>query len=237
MAAAPWFAPAGGIAVCLSPTALAAVPAWVQGRSAAAWWALGAVGLLAIASGGAWLTGNRGVFVFTWRPAPWVHLGWAALPLVIVGLREIRRDPGPWFALLPLLLAPSDVPAHLIAVPLFAERARTRGVVNGLLALHLAIGAVGMGLGVQRVAREAAVIERVAQQVDPHDAIEASWSLGVRASLAVTGRPDGLLQRSDPRYCARIPARLWRIADGAVVAVADPGAGCTSGARRDPLLP
>lgn len=236
VAGAQRFALLGAIAVVLSPTSLAAVPGWVHQRSAAAGWGILTAVLLVAISGGAWLLGNRGVLVVHWRPAPWVHLGWLVLPLGLLGPRTCWEERVRLGLLLPLLLAPADVPAHLLAVPLLAERApRTlKAAARVLLAAHLILGGIGMVRGIQQAAREAQVLAQAAARIQPGDGVQSSWSLAVRASLQVAGRPDALLRRSDPTYCTRIPSRLWLLTGTELVLQGDPAAGCPAADRPDP---
>lgn len=185
----PWFlcmvlaleVPAlAALAVAISPTALAGALGW---RS---WSALGAAVVLVLLSGGAWLLGNRGVLVVHWRPDPLAQLMPLVVPLLTVSwTRERARE----LALLaPVLLAPGDVPAYLLAVPFLAEHARGR-----LLAVHVAIGLVWLGLRHDGAVTRTRALQLQAADLRPGDVYEGSWSDRVRLGLLVDGRPDALL--------------------------------------------
>lgn len=212
-----WLAAA---AVAVSPTALLAVPwACAARRSwAPLGWALAAVAALTALSAGGWWTGERGVLT---GPTPLVgrtlgawawHLPWLLAPAVAAAGGDRRLL---W--LVPLALAPPDVPAWLvIGVALGAVGARVRrGWVPVLVAAQLALGMAELGWRAARVRRETQVVERVAAALGPDDGLVAPWSWGARVAVARTGdvygmrwrTPTGFVRDQASAWCDDVPVR------------------------------
>lgn len=183
-------AAAAGLAVAVSPTALLAMP-WVAverggARVLAGPWI--AVAVLTLASGGAWWTGDRGVLTGALLPGRSleVHLLSGLWALALLPRRRAA------LALLPLVLAPPDVPTWLLwglASARHLPRVRwARGLALGTVLLGL------WGLGERRahVAREDRVLRAVAEALRPGDAVEAPWSWGARLGVIASGDPYGV---------------------------------------------
>jgi hypothetical protein len=183
------------LAITVSPTALAA-SGWLALRwrdRRALWPVLTVLGLLVI-SGGAWWSGRRGVGVAAWSLDPVGQL----LPAMVASVLLARRPTAvEGLALLPVLLAPSDVPAGWLGVlAVIAGRPwirpparwiRTAGLVV------LVLWSVGTLVGThRRVMAENARVEQLAREVGPGVRLVGPWSWRVRVALAATGRPDGL---------------------------------------------
>lgn len=194
-----------GAAVTVSPTVLAGVPWGLATTLDRRWLAVPAV-LLALVglSGGAWLTGTRGVLTGGWVPHPLEQAPWLLLPILMAA--PALAVPGPARTVLPLalfgLLAPADVPGRWIVglalAPLVADAARTpwgRGIPV-LLLLHGLLALRATQVTHRRVISETAVIERVAARLGPRDGVVGPWSWAVRVGLARTGDPDGVPWRT-----------------------------------------
>jgi hypothetical protein len=206
------------------------------------WVALAAVLVLAMASGGDWLVGERGVLNAPpprpMRTAQAMAVGapWLA---VLVALRGCPR-PLALLALLPLLLAPPDVPVVLILAaelglrcaeqpgegrPVWPAMARAPMWLIGTLAGgQLLLGVWAQRIEGARVAHEARVVSAVASQLTQEDAVLAPWTWGVRISIATTGDPYGLRWRSSGVLLPRQRA-VWCAPSAGRVAVLPPSPG------------
>ncbi len=188
-----------GIAMSLSPLTLLALP-WIllnRREWAIAASCLGVVAAISIYGGGDWWFGGRGVL----DPPPllpgrtlqtWLwFLPWLAVP--IAWSAPVKRE---GLLLLPLILAPPDVGAWLIGALFLGEWA-ARGWNGGGLGAGLLAAAALWGLVLQqgeitRVRAENAQIAAVVAQMGPEHGLEASWSVGVRASILAGKGPYGL---------------------------------------------
>ncbi len=149
--------------------------------------------------------------------AAWaLGLPWLALPLAG---RELR----PWMlALLPLWLAPPDVPTWILGAAVLGIAAgagwvrQPRWAWAALIGVQLVVGVVGWGRACARVSEEQAVIGAVLAELGPEDAVVAPWTWGARASVLATGAPYGLRWRSADRllppqreqWCRALPPRV-----------------------------
>jgi len=197
------------IAMSLSPLTLLALP-WIvlvkrQWPIAAACVAVAAG--ISIYGGGDWWIGGRGVL----NPPPllpgrtlqtWLwFLPWLAIP--IAWSASFNRQ---GLALLPLILVPPDVGAWLLGA-LFVGEWASRGWQGQKWAGALLIAGGMLGLGLQqtqieRIRAENREILQIVGEMGPEDGLEASWSVGVRASIAAGQGPYGLNWRK--------PGQTWR---------------------------
>lgn len=165
-------------AVCVSPTALVAVP-WLAVRFSDRRWVGGpaAVLLLTLLSAGAWWTGRRGVVVSDWTLAPLRQLVPAVLVLAATGRVPTWRE---GLALSGILLAPSDVPAGWVA-GLAVLMAEPRRRPYPWVVVPWAVGALGLLLQTHgRIEREEARLAELALSDEP---VEGSWSWRKRVEL------------------------------------------------------
>ncbi len=242
-AGSPWWVVA---AATVSPVALLAVPWLTQvrpDRRRDLWLAVAiAVGALSLVSLGGWWFGPRGVLM---GPLPrvgraslaWLnHLPWLLLPAALWGVRAHAR-PGPWLALLPLLLAPPDVPAWSVgglALAVAAARAPVKLPVWSAAGIPVAIG-LALWASVQhtrQIRLDSALVQRVAAQLGPDDGLVAPWTWGARVSVARTGTVYGGRWLAEPpvrdqwrRWCVDPPARVWRFQSRAVAPMRHPACG------------
>jgi len=178
-AATAWVA----AAVAVSPTALLAVP-WVgvrRGRWTVLVGAVGSVALLTLVSQGQWWWGERGVSQATLLPGRTLQ-AWLAAGTWLLAL--LSRD-GRLLALLPLLLAPPDVPAWVLLGAAAAEGMSRPSWWRGLVGVVVIQGLWGLHGRWARVAHEAQVLASV--QVPEGAVLEAPWSWGARWSVLTTG--------------------------------------------------
>lgn len=211
-----------GLAVTVSPVALLALP-WLVATSRDPRPLAGAgvaVLLLTLVSGGAWWTGDRGVWTAAVLMPGRVVENWAlALPWLCIPLHR-----GPWAPLLatvPLWLAPPDVPTWLVPGLAIARGARpARWLPLGQLAIALAV----LSWTTLEVRREDRLLRGVAAELAPDDGVVARWSDGVRVSTFATGDPYGLVWRPPDRpvrdqaarWCASPPERVAVLEGGGV---------------------
>lgn len=194
----PLAALAVALAVGVSPTALVALP-WllVARRDRAVFGGVAMVVLLTVLSGGDWWVGRRGVLTSDYTRAPLAQLGPGLLAALALARTPSRAEA---LALLPVLLAPSDVPAGLVLVLAVVRGRRiplgSRASVVGRSGL-LVLGVVGL-LGTRaRIAREMDGLRAASARLDPTDEIHGSWSDRVRTSLWVTGRQEGFARSGE----------------------------------------
>ncbi len=237
----PWIAlvvwatalPAGwGVALCfgaamaISPVAVLTLP-WMAMRASRRHlvWAVGGAVLVIIAltglSLGDWWVGDRGVLTGG-SPRPYRSLiAWAealGMGLGVIGLATLGSRTA---CLLPLLLAPADVPVWVMGGLFFALEL-TR---YGTRARRLAIAATGVALvesiggavdSSRRMEAENAALEQVASVVGD-DGLVAAWTYGVRVSLLQADDPYGMrwitpeggVREQQSRWCADPPRRSW----------------------------
>lgn len=130
-------------------------------------------------------------------------------------------------ALLPLALAPADVPAWLLAWIALACTIARRGPAT--LAGALIVGQLGLGIleveqRAERVRSEARIVAHVAASLGPADALIAPWTWGARVSVAATGDPYGVIWRP-PGGWLRDQQQRWSAAEPQRAAILPPGAG------------
>ncbi len=205
------------LAVGLSPTALLAVP-WlaVRRRSMAPVVAavLAVLGVMAV-SRGEWWWGERGVWNATLHPGQTIE-NWAWMLLLTAPAWFGNRLPR-WetVACLPLLLAPSDVPAWWVWGVAVAMVSVPSPRNMGVRLAWLAAVSLGTGFGVHGgVIRDEIRVARAVESVELGDSLMGSWSLAVRVSLRETGDPKGLTRLSPQDWNHRgCPSgRTWDLA-------------------------
>ncbi|MCA9567997.1 MAG: hypothetical protein KC656_09150 [Myxococcales bacterium] len=194
-------------AVALSPTAVAALP-WVAARTGDRRWVggLAMIGLLSVLSAGGWWVGRRGVLMADWSLAPLTVVIPGSLAALALGRRPTGRE---LLALLPLLAAPSDVPAGLVGVlavvvaTVHLSRPVAVGVVaGGVLAL---LGGRGLLATHARVTAETAALTALAEEVGTRDEVRGPWSWRVRLSLLATGEVDGFAREGEGARTIELP--------------------------------
>ncbi|MCB9678711.1 MAG: hypothetical protein H6737_26650 [Alphaproteobacteria bacterium] len=208
-----------GLAVTVSPTALATIP-WIVIRKQDSRWigALVAVLVLTVVSQGGWWTGTRGVLTGGWAPDPLRNLPWLVVPLgMAVWAHATGRARLRWADALALvgLLAPGDVPGFWIAaLPLVS----VGSAVDDRRGWAAMVALVGMGMNTaaathERVERETATIRSIAAEIGPGDAIVGPWSWGVRINLAHSGEAAGIPFAKDAVPCegrrVYVPLGTW----------------------------
>ena len=208
-----------GIAMSLSPLTVLALPWIVLTRRewpiAAA--AVATVAALTIVGAGDWWIGGRGVLnphvllpgrtLQTWL---W-FTPWLALPIAVAA-----RPKSEGLALIPLILAPPDVGGWLLGALFLGEWA-ARGWQDSRPGKGLLIAAAAWGLFLQnteirRIRAENKAIAAVVERLGPDDGLEASWSVGVRASIAAGKGPYGLRwKKPDQAWPGEPPARVYQV--------------------------
>lgn len=183
-----WSALLMAVATAFSPVALLALPVgWRAGRGTPL--LLGAalaVLALTLWSEGGWWWGPRGLWSGADTLNPWHALGgWSAVSGP--GVAWLALAAAAWIPLIPLALAPPDVPAYLL---LGAVGPPLRGPL--LSSLIFAHGLLGLAAERQRITWENAVIAEVVASLPADTGLIATWSWGVRASLLATGDPYAL---------------------------------------------
>ena len=210
------------LGVAVSPVALLAIPWAMQQRRTIGPAVEGAVAvlLLVAVSQGDWIIGERGVWsgsvirpgrtLIAWATAaPWVPLiALLARPSRIVAL----------IGLAPLILAPPDVPGWALGGIAVAVAVGEGAVALGPLAvaIQLGIGAGAAADRADRVATEAAVVQRIASSLAATDGLVAPWTWGSRIAVARSGDPYGIpwhppgrwLRDQRRTWCAAAPTRL-----------------------------
>ena len=155
----------------------------------------GAGAALTVGSPGEWWWGDRGVLHAPRLPGRTAAaFGWSGAWALAL-LSGDRRLLG----LLPLLLAPPDVPTW---VPWGAASARSLPALSwgrGLALGALLLGLWGLAERRSRVGSEDRVLRAVVAQLEPGDVLEAPWSWGARASVLATGDPYGARWIAVPR--------------------------------------
>jgi len=184
-------------AVWVSPTALLALPwvAWHRGGVRVLAGPLLAVAALTVGSQGEWWWGDRGVLHAPRLPGRTAAaFGWSgvwALAL-LSGDRKL-------LGLLPLLLAPPDVPTWVLWGVASARSLPALSWGRGLALGALLLGLWGLAERRSRVGSEDRVLRAVLAQLEPGDVLEAPWSWGARASVMATGDPYGARWIAVPR--------------------------------------
>lgn len=210
------------VAVALSPTALLALPwaAWHRRHLGPLLEGTLVVGVLTLASHGAWWWGPRGVLT----PHPWLigrNLGnWlVTVPWWLVVTGRPPRMVGPVLAVSPLLVAPADVPTGVLVAVIATAAALQPTRTRHLRALALAIVAVGAWQATRaradRVATEHRAILTVLRRFDPGDGLVAPFTWGARAAVIATDDPYGLAWHPEGRFL-RDQAIAWRHVDGTI---------------------
>ena len=176
-------------AVAVSPVSLLAMP-WVlvERRSpTVVVGALGAVMLLSVASGGDWWWGDRGVLSAPRLPGRTAQ-AWLLSGTWLLGLWSRDRR---LLALLPLLLAPPDVPAWVLLGVAAGRRVPDAPWGRGAVILAVLAGLWGLGERRAHVARAHQQLSRLAAVLPDDVVVEAPWSWGARWSVLASGEVYG----------------------------------------------
>ncbi|HHO53572.1 MAG TPA: hypothetical protein ENK18_22545 [Deltaproteobacteria bacterium] len=227
---------AAAVGISVSPVALLALPWVALERRSVGPLIEGLVvvlGLTVLSAGGWWL-GERGLLrgppprpgrtLSAWiETLPWLLL----LALLLPGARGRRDRPAlQLLVLLPLGLAPPDVPAWSLGGIVLARAVARRGSVG---ARALVVGQLWLGIGgaqarSKQVRAEAEVIAHLVDTLGPDDALVAPWTWGARVSVAATKDPYGLIWRP-PDGWLRDQATRWAEAAPTRAAWLPPGSG------------
>lgn len=203
--------PLAALAVATSPLALLATP-WAcreRGDLAPLVGAVLAVMLLSVGSGGDWWVGHRGVLLSEWMPGRTLQ-AWGASAVWAPVLAAVWSGERKALWLLPLLLAPPDVPAWVLLAVVASARIDRPDVRGPMLALGAVACLVGLGSLTRRAAEvrlEDDLLHGIASGHRDGQGYAGPWSWGTRLSVVATGRVDGLPFRPDrPLADGRWPA-------------------------------
>lgn len=214
---------ASALAVLVSPTALLALPwaAWHRRHLGPLVEAAAVVAVLTVASSGAWWWGERGVLQpHVWLPGRQFGIWLVTVPWLLVITGRPWRALPPLLALLPLLLAPADVPvAPLVGIVMTAAALHAPPRLRGLRAVVLA-GLAGLAIvatqtRADRVSAEHETLLALLRRFDPGDGLVAPFTWGARAAVIATDDPYGLPWHPEGGFL-RDQATAWAHVDGTI---------------------